>query len=54
MRATLASRAIVAAATLMLLGACNEPFSPPPNEPNVSTGEQVEKPKPGVGKDDKR
>jgi hypothetical protein len=51
MRGTLASRTVLAFAMLMLLGACNDPFAPPPNEPNVSSGEQqAPKPKPQIGK----
>jgi hypothetical protein len=51
MHATLASRAIVAAATLLLLGACNEPFASPPNDPSISRGEQVvKKPQPHIEK----
>jgi hypothetical protein len=50
MRATLASRTVLAFATLMLLGACNDPFATPPNEPNVSSGEQTPKPKPNIEK----
>lgn len=50
MRGTLASRTVLALATLMLVGACNDPFALPPNEPNVSTGEQAPKPKPQIEK----
>jgi hypothetical protein len=50
MRGTLASRTVLALATLMLLGACNDPFSTPPNEPNVSSGEQAPNSKPEIGK----
>jgi hypothetical protein len=50
MRGTLASRTVLAFAMLMLLGACNDPFALPPNEPNVSSGEQVPKPKPQIEK----
>jgi hypothetical protein len=44
MRATLASRTVLALAMLMLLGACNTPFDPPPVEVDVSTGEQAPEP----------
>jgi hypothetical protein len=50
MRGTLTTRTVLALATLMLLGACNDPFAPPPNEPEVSSGEQAPKPKPEIGK----
>jgi hypothetical protein len=48
MHGILATRTVLAFATLMLLGACNDPFSVPPNEPNVSAGEQAPKPKPQI------
>lgn len=46
MRAILASRTVLAFATLMLLAACNDPFATPPIDTNVSAGEQAPKPKP--------
>jgi hypothetical protein len=44
MRGTLASRTALALAMLILLGACNTPFDPPPVEVDVSTGEQAPEP----------
>jgi hypothetical protein len=54
MRGTLASRTVLAFATLMLLGACNTPYDPsipdPPDDSDVRSGEQAPETKPEVDK----